>query len=191
LVTGSSPARPTSESQMRSLSRCLTARLNSSGDRASGCCGSSKSRICRTRPLGSSDITQAAADGPPVGLLDESISSVSAQLDPALVRPGWPATRPKASLVAAPVRSAAPVRRHPSLMSSLDHPEAGGDRSGIDRSGLACHGCGPMGQWVPMGCGRVAPAHCCAGAPQNRASGFPRTRLKQAPRALRVPPASP
>ena len=46
-----------------------------------------------------------------------------ALLGPDRVRPGRPATRPKASLVAAPVRSAAPVRRHQSLMSDLDRPD--------------------------------------------------------------------
>jgi hypothetical protein len=50
---------------------------------------------------------------------------LNALLGPDRVRPGRPATTPKASLVAAPVRSAAPDRRHQSLMSDLDHPEAG------------------------------------------------------------------
>jgi transposase len=45
-------------------------------------------------------------------------------------RPWRSATGARASLVAATVRSTAPVRRHPSLMSSLNQPEAGGDTGG-------------------------------------------------------------
>ena len=41
--------------------------------------------------------------------------------------PGRSGTDATASLVAAPVRSAAPVRRHQSLMSDLDRPDAAGD----------------------------------------------------------------